>query len=57
MEEDRLLDSSDRIHRAVSADGTEIAARVYGQGPTLGICRWRVAVRRARVPARFQIEG
>lgn len=25
----------DRIHRAVSADGTEIAGRVYGQGPPL----------------------
>ncbi|QBI18574.1 alpha/beta hydrolase [Egibacter rhizosphaerae] len=26
---------SDRIHRAVSADGTEIAGRVHGQGPPL----------------------
>lgn len=25
----------DRIHRAVSPDGTEIAGRVYGQGPSL----------------------
>ena len=27
--------ASDRIHRAVSADGTEIAGRVHGQGPPL----------------------
>jgi hypothetical protein len=26
---------SDQIHRAVSADGTEIAGRVHGQGPSL----------------------
>ena len=26
---------SDRIHRAISADGTEIAGRVHGQGPPL----------------------
>jgi pimeloyl-ACP methyl ester carboxylesterase len=27
--------TADRIHRAVSADGTEIAGRVHGQGPPL----------------------
>jgi pimeloyl-ACP methyl ester carboxylesterase len=27
--------TSDRVHRAVSADGTEIAASVHGQGPPL----------------------
>ncbi len=27
--------ASDRIHRAISADGTEIAGRVHGQGPPL----------------------
>ena len=27
--------TSDRIHRAISADGTEIAGRVHGQGPPL----------------------
>jgi pimeloyl-ACP methyl ester carboxylesterase len=27
--------ASDRIHRAVSADGTEIAGRVHGEGPPL----------------------
>jgi pimeloyl-ACP methyl ester carboxylesterase len=27
--------ASDRVHRAVSADGTEIAGRVHGQGPPL----------------------
>lgn len=27
--------STDRIHRALSADGTQIAARVHGQGPPL----------------------
>ncbi len=27
--------TDDRVHRAVSADGTEIAGRVYGQGPPL----------------------
>lgn len=27
--------AADRIHRAVSADGTEIAGRVHGQGPPL----------------------
>jgi pimeloyl-ACP methyl ester carboxylesterase len=29
------LVTSDRIHRAVSADGTEIVGRVHGQGPPL----------------------
>jgi pimeloyl-ACP methyl ester carboxylesterase len=29
--------TSDRIHRAVSADGTEIAGRVHGQGPPLAL--------------------
>jgi pimeloyl-ACP methyl ester carboxylesterase len=27
--------TSDRVHRAVSDDGTEIAGRVHGQGPPL----------------------
>jgi hypothetical protein len=27
--------TDERIHRAVSADGTEIAGRVQGQGPAL----------------------
>ena len=27
--------STDRVHRAISADGTEIAGRVHGQGPPL----------------------
>ena len=27
--------TEDRIHRAVSADGTEVVARVHGQGPSL----------------------
>lgn len=27
--------SENRIHRAISADGTEIAGRVHGQGPPL----------------------
>lgn len=31
------MNTPDRIHRAVSADGTEIAARVHGRGPALGL--------------------
>lgn len=33
----------DRIHRAVSADGTEIVGRVYGQGPPLVLVHGPVA--------------
>jgi pimeloyl-ACP methyl ester carboxylesterase len=33
--------TDDRIHRAVSADGTEIAGRVHGQGPPLVLVHGR----------------
>jgi pimeloyl-ACP methyl ester carboxylesterase len=35
MEPGTATGSGDRIHRAVSGDGTEIAGRVHGQGPSL----------------------
>lgn len=34
---------TDRIHRAISDDGTEIAGRVYGQGPVLVLVHGAVA--------------
>ncbi|MGI8829609.1 MAG: alpha/beta fold hydrolase [Candidatus Limnocylindria bacterium] len=33
--------ADERIHRAVSADGTEVAGRVYGQGPPLVLVHGR----------------
>ncbi len=34
--------TTDRIHRAISADGTEIAGRVHGQGPPLVLVHGRL---------------
>jgi pimeloyl-ACP methyl ester carboxylesterase len=53
VERETSIDSSDRIHRAVSDDGTEIIASVHGQGPPLvlvhgamddGTLQWKPAV-------------